>query len=119
MFSPAESDFIKSQRLLRIGTASPEGRPDVAPVAFDFDGEYFYVSGMRNKQTLKYKYTKKNPVAALALDDLASEKPWRPRGIKIFGDVDFVVRDGYAGKKEYLRIKPRSVHSWGLDAPRR
>lgn len=116
MFNPAEVAFIQSQRLLRIGTASADGRPDVAPVAFDFDGEHFYVSGMRNQQTLKYKHTKENPVASLALDDLASVKPWRPRGIKIFGDVDFVVRDGYAGKKEYLRIKPRRVHSWGLEA---
>ena len=115
MFKPAEIDFIQSQRLLRIGTASPEGRPDVAPVGFDFDGEYFYVSGRDNQQTLKYKYTKRNPVASLALDDLATVKPWRPRGIKIFGDVDFVVRAGYAGEKEYLRIKARSVHSWGLE----
>ena len=115
MFSPTESAFIRSQRLLRIGTASPDGRPDVAPVGFDFDGDYFYISGMRNKETLKYKHTKENPLASLALDDLASVQPWRPRGIKILGDVDFVVRQGYAGEKEYLRIKPRRVHSWGLE----
>ena len=115
MFSEAESKYIRSQRLLRIGTASPSGRPDVAPVVFDFDGEYFYVSGMRNKSTLKYKHTKKNPQASLVLDDLASVKPWRPRGLKVFGDVDFVVRSGYAGEKEYLRIKPQRVHSWGLE----
>lgn len=114
MFDQAELDFIRSQRLLRIGTASSDGRPDVVPVGFDFDGEYFYISGLRNKRSLKYRNTQENPRATLVLDDLASVNPWRPRGVKIYGEVDFVQRAGYAGEKEYLRIKPSRVRSWGL-----
>jgi pyridoxamine 5'-phosphate oxidase family protein len=113
-FTEAEIAYIRSQPLARIGTASPEGRPDVAAVAFDFDGEYFYVSGRRNEITLKYRNTKKNPLASLVIDDLGSARPWRPRGLKIFGEVDFVSRQGYVGEKEYLRIKPTRKHSWGL-----
>lgn len=113
-FTQPELDYIESQPLARIGTASPKGKPDVAAVGFDFDGEYFYVSGRRNEITLKYLNTQKNPRASLVIDDLASTSPWRPRGLKIFGDVDFVQRNGYAGQKEYLRIKPTRKSSWGL-----
>jgi pyridoxamine 5'-phosphate oxidase family protein len=114
-FSKAESDFIKSQLLLRIGTASAKGRPDVAVVGFDFDGTYFYVSGRNNQKTWKYKNTKQNPRASLVLDDLPSIKPWRTRGIKVTGSVDFVHYAGRSsGEKEYLRIKPEGKYSWGL-----
>lgn len=114
-FTPAELEYIRSQPLARIGTASADGKPDVAAVAFDFDGEYFYVSGMRNERTRKYHNAKKNPRASLVIDDLASTRPWRPRGLKIDGTVDFVMRAGYAGEKEYLRIKPLSKRAWGLE----
>lgn len=115
VFSQAELEYIRSQPLARIGTASPAAKPDVAAVGYDFDGEFFYVSGRRNEQTRKYWNAKRNPVASLVIDDLASTRPWRPRGIKIEGTVDFVTRTGYAGEKEYLRIKPTQKRSWGLE----
>lgn len=114
-FSQAELDYIRSQPLARIGTASLFAKPDVAAVGFDFDGAYFYVSGLRNQRTRKYLNTKRNPRASVVIDDLASTRPWRPRGIKIDGEVDFVVRKGYAGEKEYLRINPTHKQSWGLE----
>lgn len=107
MFSQTELDYIRSQSLARIGTASPTAKPDVAVVGFDFDGEFFYVSGRRNQRTRKYLNTKKNPFTSFLIDDLASVRPWRPRGLKIDGEVDFVIRNGYAGEKEYLRVTPR------------
>lgn len=114
-FTQAELEYIRSQRLARIGTASAKGKPDVAAVAFDFDGQYFYISGYRNTSTRKYHNTKANPRASLVIDDLASVSPWRPRGIKIDGRVDFVHRQGYAGEKEYLRLQPLHKHAWGLE----
>ena len=100
---------------MRIGTASPKGRPDVAVVGFDFDGAYFYVSGRDNENTWKYKNTRRNPRASLVIDDLPSVKPWRTRGVKVFGSVDFVHYAGRSsGEREYLRIKPERKYSWGL-----
>jgi pyridoxamine 5'-phosphate oxidase family protein len=58
-FNDLEMDYIRSQPLARIGTASPAAKPDVAPVGFDFDGEFFYISGMRNQRTRKYFNTKR------------------------------------------------------------
>ena len=115
MFTQAEIEYINTQPLGRIGTASPKGRPDVAAIAYDFDGEYFYISGRVNERTRKYRNTKKNPRASLVIDDLASTRPWRPRGLKVFGTIDFVQRKGYVGEKEYLRLKPTRKTAWGLE----
>lgn len=115
MFTQNEIAYLNSQPLARIATASGGGQPDVAPVGFDFDGEFFYVSGRNNKRTLKYKNAQSNEQAALVVDDLATVKPWRPRGIKVHGRVDLVFRKGYAGEKEYLRLKPERKWSWGIE----
>lgn len=45
IFTQKEIEYLKSQRLARIATATftqQEGsvQPDVVPVGFDFDGEY-------------------------------------------------------------------------------
>ncbi len=64
IFSQKEIEYLKSQRLARIATASvstdeerEDGsiQPDLVPVGFDFDGEYFYVGGMNILKSTKYK----------------------------------------------------------------
>jgi pyridoxamine 5'-phosphate oxidase family protein len=130
IFSQKEIEYIGSQRLARIATASSssssrEGiiQPDVVPVGFDFDGEHFYVSGMNLLKSTKYKNVQKNPKVALVIDDLKSVNPWEPRGIRIYGIADTVTRqDGYMQQTDhpsvtYIRIKPLKKWSWGIDAP--
>ena len=79
---------------------------------FDFDGEYFYVSGMNLLKSTKYKNVQKNPRVALVVDDLKLVNPWEPRGIRIYGIADIVTRqDGYMQQTDhpstrYIRIKP-------------
>ena len=114
-FSRKEVEYLKSQRLARIGTASKDGVPDVAPVGFDFDGKYFYVGGMHLTKTHKYKNTLKNPQASLVIDDLRSTEPWHPRFVKIFRTADIVTGEGYLGQTAYIRITPQRKTSWGLD----
>jgi len=114
-FSSKEVEYIKSQRLGRIGTATKDGVPDVAPVGFDFDGKYFYVGGRNIKVTHKYKNTLKNPRVSFVIDDLKSVQPWQPRFIKISGAADLVTRIGYVGEDTYIRITPQRKTSWGLD----
>jgi pyridoxamine 5'-phosphate oxidase family protein len=117
MFTEKERIYLKNQKLARIATVSETAQPDVAPVGFDFDGEYFYVSGFDLTKTLKYRNTETNPRAALVVDDVESVTPWRPRGIKIHGMVDRIEREGYAGRGTYLRFKPTRKWSWGVEAP--
>lgn len=115
LFSAKEVEYLKSQHLARIGTASKDGVPDVAPVGLDFDGKYFYVSGMHLTKTHKYKNTVENPQVSLVIDDLKSIQPWSPRMVKIFGEADLVTRNGYAGEATYIRIAPQRKTSFGLD----
>jgi len=114
-FSAKEIEYIKSQRLARVGTASKDGVPDVAPVGYDFDGHYFYVGGLHLTKTHKYKNVIKNPQVSFVIDDLKSIEPWRPRFLKIFGTSDLVTRNGYLGQATYIRINPQRKTSWGLD----
>jgi pyridoxamine 5'-phosphate oxidase family protein len=117
MFSEKEIAYLKSQRLARLATASEDMQPDVAPVGFDFDGTYFYIGGLKLAKTLKYKNVQSNPKVSLAIDDLESTQPWRPRGIKIHGTADLTERRGYVGAATYIRIKPKEKWSWGIDEP--
>ena len=134
MFSEKEVEYIKSQHLARIATASAgsskegqrEGRsiqPDVVPVGFDFDGDYFYVGGMNILKSTKYKNVLKNNKVAIVIDDLKSVHPWDPRGIKIYGTADVVTRQGgYMegtgdSNPSYIRIRPNKKWSWGIEEP--
>jgi pyridoxamine 5'-phosphate oxidase family protein len=133
-------EYIKSQRLARIATAAPssiassskEGQqqtkdrsiqPDIVPVGFDFDGDYFYVGGMNILKSTKYKNVLKNNKVAIIIDDLKSIDPWDPRGIKVYGTADVVTRQGgYMdgtghANPTYIRVKPDKKWSWGIEEP--
>ena len=118
MFTEKELAYLKSQHLARIGTVSAETQPDVSPVGFEFEDGYFYIGGMKNKATRKYKNVADgNTQVALAIDDLKTVKPWAPRGIKVYGTAELVEHDGYAGRGSYLRIRPTTTWSWNIEGP--
>lgn len=116
MFTEKELSYLKSQRLARIATVSTNQQPDVAPVGFGFDGEHFYIGGMRQKKTNKYKnVVNGNKKVALVIDDLESLTPWKPRGIKIHGSAEIVEREGQYGP--YIQVTPEKKWSWGIEQP--
>ena len=130
MFTEKEKEYIKSQRLARIATVSSvstsdivSNQPDVVPVGFDFDGDYFYVGGINILKSTKYKNILANNKVALVIDDLRTVNPWNPRGIRIYGLADTVDRQGgYMSntnhpQSRYIRIKPTKKWSWGIDEP--
>jgi pyridoxamine 5'-phosphate oxidase family protein len=127
MFSEKEVEYLKSQHLARISTVSPEDiQPDVSPVGFDFDGQYFYVGGMNLLNSRKYKNVLKNNKVALVIDDLETINPWAPRAVRIYGIADIVTRPGgYMDKahssssspQTYIRIRPLKKWSWGVERP--
>ena len=112
MFTEKEISYLRSQRLARIATVSRELQPDVAPVGFEFDGQHFFIGGLQQKKTYKYKNVANgNSKVALVIDDLESIDPWKPRGIKIHGEAELVEREGRLGP--YLKVKPARTWSWG------
>ena len=138
IFSQKEMEYIKSQRLARIATAATRSiasseeeqqrqgtsiQPDVVPVGFDFDDDYFYVGGMNLVKSTKYKNVLKNNKVAIVIDDLKSIDPWDPRGIKVYGTADIVTRHGGYMEEtghpnpSYIRVKPDKKWSWGIEEP--
>ena len=118
MFSEKELEYIKSQKLLRLATVSPDGQPDLVPLTLSFDGTYFYCGGASMHTTRKYK----NVLAAggtakvsIEMDD--TEVTW-PRGIKIYGKGELVERDaGPRREKIFIKITPEVSWSWGVEKP--
>lgn len=119
MLSKPEIEYLKTQRLCRFATVGSDGQPDVVPVAFEFDGTYFYVGSHSQDifhRTRKYKNVKNGRImVALTIDDLKSVEPWRPRAIRVYGTAEVVDRDGMFGHGEYLRVTPKVSWSHGID----
>jgi pyridoxamine 5'-phosphate oxidase family protein len=108
-FSDEEADYLGDCRLARVAT-SRRGQPHVEPVSYEFDGTYFYFGGWNLCRSVKFRNILGNSRVALVVDDLASVKPWRPRGIEISGIAE--VQENEEGT--YVRITPLHKVSWGL-----
>ena len=85
VFTAAEINYLLTQPLMRFASASTNGRPDVAPVVFEVDGDDIVTGGFDITHTVLYRNIQNNPRVLVVVDDLASINPWSPRGIKIIG----------------------------------
>ena len=110
-FTSAELEYLSQQPIMRFATASRDGKPDVAPVVFEVDGDDILSAGFDITGTVRYRNIEDNPRATLVIDDLASVEPWSPRGIKVIGSASIEIHDGSAR----FRISPRVVISWGIN----
>jgi pyridoxamine 5'-phosphate oxidase family protein len=115
-FSAEEIDYLRSQPLARIATVSAEGQPDVAPVGFEFDGTYVYMGGIDPGKTRKFRNVRGgNTKVAIVIDDLVSADPWTPRYVRIYGNAEFVEREGRFGRAVYMRLTPAISWSFNLE----
>jgi pyridoxamine 5'-phosphate oxidase family protein len=115
-FTEEETAYLRSQRLARIATVASDGQPDVTPVGYEFDGTSFFVGGMNQLATRKYRNVEAgNDKVALVIDDVVTADPWTPRFVRVYGTADVVEREGHAGPGSYLRITPVVTWSWNLD----
>jgi pyridoxamine 5'-phosphate oxidase family protein len=110
----AEQAYLATQPLARLATAKPDGRVDVAPVGFRFDGRRIVVGGYDITKTMKFFNVRTNPRVAIVVDDLASTDPWTPRGIKFHGAAR-IVDDGDG--RAAIEITPERKWSWGINRP--
>lgn len=117
-FTAEEDAYLRSQPLARLATVSADGLPDVVPVAFEFDGEGFWVGGSGASVAATRKF--RNIVAgsgdvALVVDDLVSLDPFIARGIRVYGyATPPVERMGMVGPGLYSRITPTISWSWNM-----
>jgi pyridoxamine 5'-phosphate oxidase family protein len=110
-FTDAELTYLDDQPLMRFATASPTGKPDVAPVIFSVEGDDIVTAGFDISHTVRYRNISANPRATVVVDDLASVDPWSPRGIKVVGTVAVEEREG----SPRFRISPQVIISWAIN----
>ncbi|QEV22603.1 PPOX class F420-dependent oxidoreductase [Streptomyces alboniger] len=119
-FSEAERAYLRSQRLGRMATVDPKGQPQANPVGFfPQDDGTILVGGHSLGTTKKWRNLRTNPKVSLVVDDIVSLEPWKVRGIDIRGEAELLTGPHELGpgfSEELIRIRPRRIHSWGLDA---
>lgn len=116
MFSERETEFIRSQHLLRLATVAADGQPDADAVGFEWDGTRFAIGGQQLERSRKFKNVAGgNRKVSLILDDLQSVRPWSPRGIKIHAIATPVEQAGRFGPGHYLIVRPLVSWSWGIE----
>jgi len=136
---PAVREFIESQRIAHLATASSAGAPHNIPLCFWFDGARFYfvidekpkrASGTGIK---RMRNIAENPRVALVIDHY--EENWQQLAYVLIHGIARIVDDAdeYAraiqqlrhkysqyramtltqDKNPLVRIEPERVHAWG------
>jgi pyridoxamine 5'-phosphate oxidase family protein len=122
IFTDKEIEYLRSQRLARLATVQPEGKPQIAPVGFRYDAEQdaIYIGGQYLSRSKKFRNILNNPHVALVIDDVLPPGP--PRGVEIRRIADTVETGGnalfganYPVDEAMLRITPMRIIGWGLD----
>jgi pyridoxamine 5'-phosphate oxidase family protein len=111
VFTDGELEFLLSQRLARLATASKVGQPDVSAVGFAVSDDTIVSGGIDLTKTIRYRHLLENPQATIVIDDLVSVDPWRPRGVKVRGPATLEDDGGHPR----IRIRPQVVWSWGIN----
>jgi pyridoxamine 5'-phosphate oxidase family protein len=111
VFTDLEVEYLQSQRLARLATASASGLPDVSAVGFGLDGGAIVSGGLDLTKTVRFRHLSENPRATIVIDDLASVNPWSPRGVKVRGSATIEEHEG----RQRIRIEPEVIWSWGIN----
>jgi pyridoxamine 5'-phosphate oxidase family protein len=122
VFTSKEIEYMTGQRLGRLATVSPEGKPQIAPVGFRYNPQLdvIEVGGRDVSKTKKFHNIQTNPHVAFVIDDLLP--PWRPRGVEIRGTAETLPTGGkavfgehYEADDALIRITPEQIIGWGLE----
>ena len=112
--------YLRTQRLGRLATVDPDGRPQNNPVGFRYDAELgtIDIGGLDMGRSRKFRNVASNPNVAFVVDDIASLDPWRVRCVEIRGTAEALTeqpaqRPGFSD--EIIRIHPTRVIAFGLD----
>jgi pyridoxamine 5'-phosphate oxidase family protein len=121
VFSEAELDYLRSQRLGRLATITPDGTLQNSPVGFEVDAAagVINVGGQDLGNTRKFRNVAANGKVAFVIDDIASFDPWTVRCLEIRGVAEALTGQAPAHpylSAEVIRIHPRRIISWGLGA---
>ena len=118
-FTPAEIEYLQSQRLGRLATIDEKGDLHVVPVGFRYnsDQDTIDIGGHNIAPTKKYRDALKHGRVAFVVDDVLP--PWRPRMVEVRGTVQGLPEGGKEIMKDFspaiLRITPTYIVSLGVN----
>lgn len=128
IFSVQEREFLKSQELCRLATATKDGIPHVTPVIYAMDDDNILI--VTDYGTRKLKNIKTNPKVSLVVDLYHPNK-----GVIVHADceiyergkkylrlqqilferfVEYRSNPWKEGEAPILKLAPRKAISWGL-----
>ncbi len=119
IFTPAEIEYLKNQRLGRLATVNSKGEPHVVPVSFRYNAELdtIDIGGRNIAQSKKFRDAARQGQAAFVVDDVLP--PWKPRGIEIRGRAGVFPTGGQeivpSFAPEVIRIYPTRIIGWGIE----
>jgi pyridoxamine 5'-phosphate oxidase family protein len=123
VFTPAEIAYITSQRIGRIATVGPDGKPHVVPVGFRYNPEQdsIDIGGLSGLTARKhYRDLVRNSQVAFVIDDIPSYDPWTIRGIEIRGQAEIRTTGGQTIQPffgpDMIRIHPERLVTWGIES---
>jgi pyridoxamine 5'-phosphate oxidase family protein len=123
VFTPAELEYLKSQRLGRLATVNPKGEPQNSPVAFRYNPEFdaIEIGGRFMSQSKKYRNVLTNNHVAFVVDDVIPQ-PRKVRGVEIRGIAETapeggkaIFGDDYDADQTIIRIYPTQIIGWGIE----
>jgi pyridoxamine 5'-phosphate oxidase family protein len=113
VFTEAELQYLAGGRQLgRVATVGADGTPHVVPVAWIYNAarDTIDIGGSELERTKKFRDVHRSGRVAIVIDDIASEDPWRPRGIEVRGRGEAI-----AMPTPLIRIHPERIVTWGID----
>ncbi|HKP51185.1 MAG TPA: TIGR03668 family PPOX class F420-dependent oxidoreductase [Chloroflexia bacterium] len=137
LFTQAQEAYITSQRVARLATADAEGRPNIVPVCFAFEGQLFYIALDNKPKSVPHTRLKRvrnieaNPQVSIMVDTYSED--WsrlqyvlvngiatiEPPGTQRHADAMPLLREKYPQyrsmpieERPIIAIAPTSTHAW-------
>ncbi len=118
--SPAQIEYLRTQRLARLATIRPDGAPQNNPVGYRYNESLgtIDIGGYSMGATQKFRNLAKEERVSLVIDDIKSTDPWQVRCLEIRGTAQALrdVETGIPGTSpELIRITPIRILAFGIE----
>jgi pyridoxamine 5'-phosphate oxidase family protein len=122
-FTEGELSYLATQRLGRLATIQPSGAPQVNPVSCYYNPVTgtIDIGGHNMAASRKYHNVRRNPRAAVVIDDMTPGSPPRIRCLEIRGRAEAIPNPDSTTARAagaIIRIHPQRIISWGIDPPK-
>ena len=118
VFTDSEIAYMTEQKLGRLATVGPNGKPHVVPVTFRYNPttDTIDIGGHDFPTRKKWRDVQQSGLAAFVIDDVLP--PWKPRMIEVRGRAETLDEGGREIMNEFspeiIRIHPERIVSGGI-----